>query len=235
MLLLNSDTEVPPDGLTTLAAAFAKDRTLGIAGAQLWYPNGDPQWSGGPAPGAAWLFFQASGAASWLGRVPGYRAARPLAQPGERNVDWVAGAALAMRREVWERIGPFDEGFHVYAQDLDFCLRAHAAGWRVAVIGPCRVMHHRGATIDGLAGATEGENPEAMWRDLARWADRTHGPAFARRARRALCWGAALRVLGRQAATPFLAADRRETWRRHTAAIRHAIDALRRTAAGQLR
>ncbi len=60
----------------------------------------------------------------------GAAAARPPRRA--TAVDWVTGAAMAIRRAAWEAAGPLDEGFRFYAQDLDFCLRARRAGWEVA-------------------------------------------------------------------------------------------------------
>ena len=58
-----------------------------------------------------------------------------------REVDWVSGAALMMRRESLEQIGGSDEGFYMYCEDVDLCYRAHAAGWRV-VYFPDSVIYH---------------------------------------------------------------------------------------------
>ncbi len=70
LLLLNSDTEVDPGGLAALLAAFAADSRLGAAGGALRYPDGRPQWSGGPAPTLLWLFGLASGLPAALGGSP---------------------------------------------------------------------------------------------------------------------------------------------------------------------
>src|ERR1044072_1481436 len=61
LLLLNSDTEPAPGAVSALLAAFRDDARLGVAGALLVYPDGTPQWSGGRAPDARWLFALGSG------------------------------------------------------------------------------------------------------------------------------------------------------------------------------
>jgi N-acetylglucosaminyl-diphospho-decaprenol L-rhamnosyltransferase len=183
LLLLNSDTEVEGAGLPAMLARFAAEPRLGIAGGALRYPDGTPQWSGGAEPGAAWCFALASGLAQAAARLPLYRRLRPASgsprrqeerqgEPREQReqqlhrrdqgdraaagappVAWVTGAAMAMRRAVWEEVGPLDERFRLYAQDLDICLRAHDAGWTVAVLPELRVLHHHGATV-AAEGAT---------------------------------------------------------------------------------
>src|SRR4051812_39236401 len=153
LLLLNSDTEVAPGALARLAALFSEEPRLGIAGALLHYPDGSPQWSGGREPSLAWFFALASGLPALLAHLPFYRRARPLAPDAPLAVDWVTGAAMAFRRQVWEAAGPLDEGFRFYAQDLDFCLRARRAGWEAQVRPDFPVLHHHGATIGRDPGA----------------------------------------------------------------------------------
>ncbi|HEY0511511.1 MAG TPA: glycosyltransferase family 2 protein [Thermoanaerobaculia bacterium] len=225
LLLLNSDTEVMPGGLERLAGVFAREPRLGIAGALLHYPDGSPQWSGGREPSLAWFFALASGLPSLLARLPLYRRARPLAAAGPRSVDWVTGAAMAFRREVWETAGPLDEGFRFYAQDLDFCLRVRRAGWRVEVRPDFPVLHHHGATIGRDPGARRRQQPELLWSDLLRWARKHRGRAWAARAEAALRSGAGLRLASRRIARPFVSAARRAGWREDDRAVRAALDA----------
>jgi N-acetylglucosaminyl-diphospho-decaprenol L-rhamnosyltransferase len=193
LLLLNSDTEVEPGGLARLVEVFAKEPELGIAGALLHYPDGSPQWSGGREPSLAWFFALTSGLPRLLEKLPLYRRSRPLAPDRPLEVDWVTGAAMAFRRTVWGAAGPLDEGFQFYAQDLDFCLRARRAGWRIEVRPEVRVLHHHGATIGRDPGASGHQHPELLWSDLLRWARKHHGPAWAARAETALRAGVRLR------------------------------------------
>lgn len=224
LLLLNSDTELPPGGLERLVEAFAGEPGLGVAGARLLYPDGRPQWSGGAAPDGLWLFVLASGLTNPLGRLPGYRWLRKSRDGGQ--VDWVSGAALALRREVWDAIGPFDESFRFYAQDLDFCLRAKEAGWEIAVLPGFRVLHHHGSTIRRRPGAAHLPfQPPVLWADLVQWAAKAGGPRRARHTAWMLAWGTRLRLLGRAAAAPF--ARDRQRWQAESAAFRAALQTLR--------
>jgi len=226
LLLLNSDTEVEPKGLENLLAVFEREPALGIAGALLHYPDGSPQWSGGREPSLAWFFALASGLPALLRRLPFYRRLKPLAAPGPVAVDWVTGAAMALRRPVWEAVGPLDEGFRFYVQDLDFCLRARRAGWGVAVRPELRALHHHGATIGKDSGASRRQQHELLWTDLLRWARKQHGERWAARAGLALRVGAALRLASRRLASPFVTAERRAEWRDDSKALRRALAAL---------
>jgi GT2 family glycosyltransferase len=226
LLLLNSDTEIEPKGLVELLAVFAREPGLGIAGALLHYPDGSPQWSGGREPSLAWFFALASGLPALLQRLPFYRRLKPLAAAGPVPVDWVTGAAMAFRRQVWEAAGPLDEGFRFYVQDLDFCLRARRAGWQVAVRPELRVLHHHGATIGQDPGASRRQQHELLWTDLLRWARKQHGERWAGWAATALRVGAALRLAGRRLASPWVTKKRRAEWQDDAKALRKALAAV---------
>jgi N-acetylglucosaminyl-diphospho-decaprenol L-rhamnosyltransferase len=221
LLLLNSDTEVERGGLGALRARFAAEPGVGVIGGALRYPDGTPQWSGGPAPSLAWLFAQASGLPALAARLPLYRRLRPVsAAHGSAAVAWVTGAAMAIRRAAWESAGPLDERFRFYGQDLDFCLRAGRQSWRIEVLSELRVLHHHGGTIGRR------ENLELLWTDLLRWAAKTHGSAWARRAARGLGCGGRLRRLGRAFARPWVAAGRRTAFEAESAELERALGAL---------
>jgi len=225
--LLNSDTEVRADAPAALVAAFAAHPWLGVAGAELYSPDGSPAWGGGAAPGLRWLFVLGTGLAPLLSRVPGYRSVkRPGASAGV-EVDWVSGAALAIRREVWRRAGPLDARFRFYCQDVDLCLRVRDLGWQVAIVPGVGVVHHEGATIGKRRGAVAGRyDPALLWTDLVRCVAKRAGASGARRARLALLCGAAPRVLLRRLLTPLVPAPRRASWQRDTRALAGGLAAL---------
>ena len=226
LLLLNSDTEVEPGTFASLLAAFERDPRLGAAGATLHYPDGSPQWSGGSAPTLLWLFGLASGLPPLLARLPGWRRVKPVgAAPG--RVDWVTGAALALRRRAWEESGPLDEGFRFYGQDLDLCLKIRDAGWTIAILEDFRVLHHHGATIRQDPGAWGRQHAELLWTDLLRWARRHQGERWARRASLLLRSGGALRLLGRTLASPLVPGEGRSAWRAESDALRRALRSIR--------
>lgn len=228
LLLLNSDTEVEPAGIEALLTRFAAEPGLGVIGAALYYPDGSPQWSGGDEPSLLWLFGLASGIPHLLARLPLYRRARPLTPAeGPRRVGWATGAALAIRRAAWRDAGPLDERFRLYAQDLDFCVRARRAAWEIEIAPDFRVLHHHGATIGRTAGSLRRQHPELLWSDLIRWACKNKGERWGAKAARMLRWGAVLRLGGRMLARPFLGASRREAWRADDQALARALRALR--------
>jgi len=229
LLLLNSDTEADEHALLRLVDAFAADPRLGVASPRLLDPDGRPEWSGGAAPTLAWLFLLALGLPAALDSVPGYRLLRPVRSEAGGRLDWVAGAAMAIRRQTWDEVGPFDARFRFYAQDLDFCLRAKDAGWQVRLVGEAQVVHLGGATIGRHPGAARrSSHPGLLWTDLLRWAEKRRGRRWALAASRCLTLGGHVRLVARAAVRPLLPSPRRIEWTRDSEAFRLALDEVRR-------
>jgi GT2 family glycosyltransferase len=195
ILLLNSDALVEAGALTSLLAAFDADARLGVAGALLLDEDGSPQWSGGSAPTLMWMAGVVSGAGRFA-RL--FR--RPHTLPPRREVDWVSGAAMAFRREVWSDAGPLNERYAFYCQDIDLCLGAREAGWRVRLVPEARVLHARGATI-ARSGPLR-HAPEHLWPDLVAWGTARYGRLWALFARPTLLSLAALRIAFRKLRRP---------------------------------
>lgn len=226
LLLLNSDTVVDPGMVPAVIAAFDREPRLGAAGAELRNADGTPQWSAGAAPTRPWLFALATGAPEMIGSWPRYRRLRPVGSAERSRVDWVSGAAVAIRRAAWEEAGPFDEGFGFYGQDVDFCLRLADAGWKVRVLPGWIVTHLGGATIGSRDGAAGGRHPGLLWTDLLLLGEKRHGSAWARSAARLMRLGASLGLAGRALILPVVPRSRRPAFEAGTEAHRRAQAAL---------
>lgn len=188
ILLLNSDAMVSEGALQAIVAAF-DDPILGIAGARLVNEDGTPQWSGGRTPTLLWMIGVVSGAGRFA------RLFRWNAQHRHFclcEVAWVSGAAMAFRRDVWDAAGSLDERFRFYCQDIEFCLRARKAGWRVAIVEDARVVHAIGGTIAGDDALRH--DPARLWPDLLDWGTAQYGRRWSVVARIVLVTVAWLRV-----------------------------------------
>ena len=64
------------------------------------------------------------------------------------EADWLLGAFLFLRREMMEELGGFDEGFHLYGEDIDLAYRAAKAGWERWYVPAAHVTHDYAAAID---------------------------------------------------------------------------------------
>lgn len=227
LLLLNSDTVLAEHALLPMLEAFEKNPELGIAGAALQFPDGAPQWSGGKFPTLAWVFALTSGIAVFAGTLPLYR---KIKKPGSRStgsVEWVTGAAMAIRKSVWNDVGPLDENYRFYGQDLDLCRKAGKAGWKISIVPDFVVTHHHGATISEIDGATDASNPEFLWTDILRFITINDGPGAARRTRWVMLFGANLRLFVMALAQPFGSPHTRELRRKRRSIYQKATHALR--------
>jgi GT2 family glycosyltransferase len=65
-----------------------------------------------------------------------------------RQVPWVTGAALAIRRDAFRQVGGFDERFHMYFEEVDFCYRLSKAGWETHFTPAAEVVHLVGASTE---------------------------------------------------------------------------------------
>lgn len=135
LLFLNPDALLPPGGAALLAQALLADATLGAATLPMVYPGGAPQQSAFAFPTLASIFWQNLGLLGCLTRWGIFR------QPQHGDVDWVLGACLAMRREVFEKTGGWNERFFLYQEDTDLCKRLHRLGLAVKVLDGPAVVH----------------------------------------------------------------------------------------------
>jgi GT2 family glycosyltransferase len=190
VLLLNSDTRIAAGTLDAYAKAFEDDPELGVAGAQLINAGGSQQWSAGAVPTMLWMTVAVSGVATLT------RPFRRGRRTENGEVGWVSGAAMAFRRRVWDTAGPLCEDFRFYAQDLDFCVRARRAGWKVRLLPHVRVEHRHGGTIAKTTALSYA--PDLLWLDLLTWGRGEYGDAWARRTRWAMIIAAAARIAARR-------------------------------------
>jgi GT2 family glycosyltransferase len=145
VLLLNPDTEVTGDALATLLAFADANPDVGIVGPQLLYPDGRVQSSRRRFPTLTTAFFESTWLQPYAPRrllERYYISDRPdnLIQ----DVDWLCGAALMARSRAIAQVGPMDEGFFMYSEELDWCRRFKEAGWRVVYLPTARVVHYEG-------------------------------------------------------------------------------------------
>lgn len=136
LVFLNNDTVASPGWLSALLQPFDEDNTIGIVGARLLFPDGTIQHAGmtidiHPETGEV------------HGTLLHYRAqADDPTVLLPQFVDLVAGAAMAVRRQVWDQVGGFHEGYWNGNEDVDFCLTARSLGWTVLYQPNSVLVHH---------------------------------------------------------------------------------------------
>ncbi|MGC9356934.1 MAG: glycosyltransferase family 2 protein [Anaerolineae bacterium] len=148
-LLLNSDTEVPPDAFARTVAFMDDHPDLGILGPKLVRPNGSLDLAcrrSFPTPEVA--FYRFTGLARLFPRSRRFgRYNLTYLDPDESaEVDSVVGAYMLVRGASIERVGLLDDHFFMYGEDLDWAYRIKEAGWKVYYYPRVTVLHVKRAS-----------------------------------------------------------------------------------------
>jgi N-acetylglucosaminyl-diphospho-decaprenol L-rhamnosyltransferase len=154
VLLLNPDTELLPGAITALLDFMRDHPECAIAGSQLLDEHGQPHCSAFNFP-TAWSELDRGVELGVITRLLSNRTVQRAIPDRPTEVDWVAGASMLVRREVFERIGLIDESYFLYFEEVDFLLRAQRAGLKTFYVPTSRVIHHMGAST----GVTDIKRP----------------------------------------------------------------------------
>jgi len=143
--LLNPDTTIYPGAMRTLVDFLAARPSAGLAGSAIE-----------ERPGQVWPYaFRFPSLLSELddglklGLVTRLLSRWAILEPmdgRDRCVDWVPGASLMVKREVFDAVGLMDENYFLYYEETDFCLQAKRAGWDCWYVPQSRVFHVAGAS-----------------------------------------------------------------------------------------
>jgi N-acetylglucosaminyl-diphospho-decaprenol L-rhamnosyltransferase len=176
VLLLNPDAEPLDDAVGQMAGYLVDHPEVGGVGAQLLYPNGGFQHGAFHFPGLLqlWLDLFPPRPRRLLdsrlnGRYPRsrYAAGRPF------PIDFALGAALMVRKEAIATTGLLDEGYFMYAEEVDWCWRMRRSGWSLHCVPAARVVHHSGASTQQFRS----QSFLNLWRSRRRLYRKFYGPA----------------------------------------------------------
>jgi GT2 family glycosyltransferase len=151
LLLLNSDTEQTENAIGRAVEYMDAHPKVGILG--VMHHNGDPGRTFQPST-ASFPTPRASCRRLLVGTRGKARAVAPVQPPPDGNVDWVTGSFLLARRECLDQVGPLDERFFVYNEDIDLCFQARKAGWEVRFWSGVSMVHFGSSSADQLADKT---------------------------------------------------------------------------------
>jgi GT2 family glycosyltransferase len=180
--LINSDAYVHPGALDLLVDKLIKNPSTALTGPLLLNLDGSIQESRFPYP---------TPARAWLENLGFSKLARFLGrgQLDRTESEWLSGACLVVRREVWEQSGGFDESFFLYAEETDWQRRLRDAGWEIHFVPEAKVTHVGGAS--GLERCFRVR--ERFFEGADRYILKHHGLSGAVSFRAATAVGAALR------------------------------------------
>ena len=165
-LLLNPDVVVPPGTLALMEQFMSEHPDAGVAGGMVCETDGRLQLAcrrGFPSPWVA--FCRLSGLSFMFPKSKLFaRYNLTFLDPDQvSEVDAVSGSFMLIRRAVVDRIGPFDEDYFLYAEDIDFCYRAKQAGFRVYYNPAARITHAKGVCADSAPGPAAYQFYHTMW------------------------------------------------------------------------
>jgi GT2 family glycosyltransferase len=155
LLLLNSDTIVPPGAVDTLMRELVAHPDAAVAGPRLVDGDGRAELSFGQmiSPLAEWRQRSLTGLSAQ--RDPSVLARIDAMTRQVRWPDWVTGACLLVRRADADAVGLLDERYFMYAEDVDFCAAIRARGRRILFTPAAEVVHLRGRSAATAPRATD--------------------------------------------------------------------------------
>ena len=172
LLVLNSDARLQSGALETLQRCLEQHPRAALVGPALKYPDGRQQASAFRFPGLLQFALDLYPVPRLMDTAVNGRiwASKPV------RIDYPLGACMLIRRTAWEDIGPLDEGYFMYMEEIDWCRRARARGWEIWHDPRAVAIHH--------AGSSTRQQPQAMfaqlWRSRLRYSSRFHPPAHNR-------------------------------------------------------
>lgn len=138
--LLNPDTRVIPGALKALVDFFEAHPRAGIVGSRIENEDGSVRRSvfrfhtlRGEVEGCARI--------GVISKVFNRWAVAPPVPETPQQAEWVSGSSMVVRTEVFKQIGLMDEGYFMYYEETDFCLRSHRAGWECWYVPQARIIH----------------------------------------------------------------------------------------------
>lgn len=148
--LLNPDTLVYPGSMARLIDFLGDHPEVGLAGSRLESLEGIAQQSAFRFPS---VLSELEGGLRLgpVSKILAHAAAAPPVPEERCRVDWVAGASLMVRREVFEAVGLLDESYFMYFEEVDFCRKANQAGWSCWYVPESKVVHLVGQS-SGVTG-----------------------------------------------------------------------------------
>jgi GT2 family glycosyltransferase len=143
--MLNLDTEVRPGTIDTLIRKLSADRTIGACGPRIVNTDGSLQVSVFFSPPRVWHTLLSQ---LWLYHLIPRKMRGELLlgwhwdHDRERTVPMLGGAAIMARREMIDNVGGFNERFHMYSEDTEWCWRINNSNWRLMFVPDAILLHH---------------------------------------------------------------------------------------------
>ncbi len=166
MLFLNPDCIVATDALEITARVLAADPGAGAAGGLILNPDGTEQRGcRRDFPDLKSSIVRLLGLSRLFpGKFQDFNRTNAPLPVEPTPVNAISGAYLMIERRVVDHVGPWDEGYFLHVEDLDWCKRIQLKGYRILFIPEARIIHHQGACSAGRPVRVEWHKHRGMWR-----------------------------------------------------------------------
>lgn len=147
LLMINPDTIVAEDTFEKMIEFFDQNKNVGLAGCKILNPDGTLQLACRRSFPGPWVSFtKVTGLSSFFpkSRIFARYNLTYLDENQTYEVDAISGSFMMMRKEVYEKVGGFDEQFFMYGEDLDLCYRIQKAGCKVFYVHTTQIIHYKG-------------------------------------------------------------------------------------------
>lgn len=173
-LLLNSDTVVRPGAVRALREALRLHPGVGVVGAGILTPRGEPDHSAFRVPGPIGELIRAANTGPVTRALRRFDVLLPLTeQPFEP--EWMGFVCVLIRAEVMRAVGYLDEGYFMYFEDVDFCRQARAKGWRALYWPSAKVVHFLSSSSKVSGQAVRRRGPRYYYAARARYFAKFYG------------------------------------------------------------
>ena len=173
--VLNSDAFPERDAIWWLRDHLIAHPRAGFAGSRILDERGAPHHSAFRFPSIAGEF-EAAARIGPISRLLARHIVAPPIPEAETRVDWLMGASVLLRGAMLDEIGLFDEGFFLYFEETDLCLRAARAGWEAVYVPESRAVH-LGSVSTGMGGWRR--TPRDWFDSRLRYFVKNHGAGYA--------------------------------------------------------
>jgi N-acetylglucosaminyl-diphospho-decaprenol L-rhamnosyltransferase len=174
LLILNPDARLEPGTLDVLLDFLDRHSRAALVAPALRYPDGRPQAAAFHFPGLVQVVLDLFPVDRAMETRLNGRARVKEGRP--RRVDHPLGACMLIRRLAWDDVGPLDDGYFMYLEEIDWCRRARLRGWHIWHHPSAVAVHHGGSSTRQQADAMFAQ----LWRSRLRYYQRFHGPGFNR-------------------------------------------------------
>lgn len=147
LLILNNDTYVPKGTVEKMVSILRASPDMAIVAPLVFNPDNSLQISWGKDLNLLTEIFMKHLAEKWYRFL--YRVKRGRMN---RDVDWVSGACFLIERDLYRRVGGFDENFFMYMEDADLGKRLRQKGYRIHLCSEARIIHYLRQSSAGHSG-----------------------------------------------------------------------------------